>query len=145
MPLHRENDLPTDDDIVEMIFDAFDRDPLIPWDADIDVSSDAGTVTLTGTVANKRIKHAAGDDAWWVAGVDDVRNQIRVSGAARDEPLAEPSPVDIPVPEPASSPAVEVNLSSPPGHTEPSARSAPSAETQTPSATTRRRARKRSE
>lgn len=75
--------LPTDDEIVDMIYDAIDSDPLIPWDADIDVTVDAGTVMLSGTVPNKRIKHAAGDDAWWIPGVTDVKNNLEVSGRRR--------------------------------------------------------------
>ncbi len=71
--------LPTDEEIEEMIFDAIDADPLIPFDANIDVSVDAGTVFLRGEVPSKRIKHAAGDDAWWIPGVDDVHNDIAVT------------------------------------------------------------------
>lgn len=70
--------LPTDNEIVEMVYDAIDADPIIPFDADIDVDSDAGTVTLTGTVDTKEIKHAAGDDAWWLPGVTDVENELQV-------------------------------------------------------------------
>ena len=70
--------LPTDDETVEMIYDAIDADPVVPFDADIDVECDAGTVTLTGTVMSKEIKHAAGDDAWWIPGVDDVHNDLQV-------------------------------------------------------------------
>jgi len=70
--------LPTDEEVVELVYDAIDNDPLIPFDADINVDSDAGTVTLTGTVMTKQIKHAAGDDAWWIPGVDDVSNQLTV-------------------------------------------------------------------
>lgn len=70
--------LPTDDEITEMVYDAIDADPLIPYDADINVDTDAGTVTLSGTVPSKQIKHAAGDDAWWIPGVDDVRNDMQV-------------------------------------------------------------------
>jgi hypothetical protein len=89
--------LPTDDEIVEMVYDAIDADPLIPFDADITVDSDAGTVTLTGTVATKEIKHAAGDDAWWIPGVDDVHNDLTVerrrpSMAERREEAAEARP-----------------------------------------------------
>lgn len=85
--------LPTDNEIVEMVYDAIDADPLIPYDADINVESDAGTVTLSGTVATKEIKHAAGDDAWWIPGVDDVRNELQVERrrpamAERREPAA---------------------------------------------------------
>jgi hypothetical protein len=75
--------LPTDDEIAEMIYDTLDADPLVPWDADIDVNVDAGTVNLSGTVPNKRIKHAAGDDAWWIPGVTDVQNSLQVSGRHR--------------------------------------------------------------
>jgi len=75
--------LPTDQEITEMIYDQMDVDPLIPYDADINVDVDAGVVTLTGTVPDKAAKHAAGDDAWWVPGVDDVNNQITVSGRHR--------------------------------------------------------------
>jgi len=70
--------LPTDEEIVEMVYDAIDNDPLIPYDAEINVDADAGTVTLSGTVMNKQIKHAAGDDAWWIPGVDDVHNELNV-------------------------------------------------------------------
>lgn len=70
--------LPTDDETTEMAYDAIDADPLIPFDADINVDTDAGTVTLSGTVTSKQIKHAAGDDAWWIPGVDDVRNDLQV-------------------------------------------------------------------
>lgn len=70
--------LPTDSEIEEMIYDAMDADPLIPFDANIDVSIEAGTVYLRGEVPSKRIKHAAGDDAWWIPGVVDVHNETKV-------------------------------------------------------------------
>lgn len=82
-PQYSTTGLPTDEEITEMIYDSLDADPLIPWDADVDVSVDAGTVTLTGTVPNKRIKHAAGDDAWWIPGVIDVQNNLEVTGRHR--------------------------------------------------------------
>jgi hypothetical protein len=72
--------MPDDEDIEEMIFDSFDADPMVPYDADIDVEVQEGVVTLTGTVPNKRIKHAVGDDAWWIPGVVDVNNNLQVVG-----------------------------------------------------------------
>jgi len=75
--------LPTDEEIVEMIYDTIDLDPLIPYDADIDVESDAGRVTLSGSVSNPNAKHSAGDDAWWTPGVVDVINNIEVTGRRR--------------------------------------------------------------
>ena len=77
--------LPTDEEIVEMIYDSIDADPVIPFDADVTVDSDAGSVTLTGTVPTKEIKHATGDDAWWIPGVVDVHNDLQV---ARKRPTA---------------------------------------------------------
>ncbi|HEX5414360.1 MAG TPA: BON domain-containing protein [Chloroflexota bacterium] len=77
-PQYLTTGLPTDSEIVEMVYDSIDNDPLIPFDADINVDSDAGTVTLTGTVMTKQIKHAAGDDSWWIPGVNDVCNELNV-------------------------------------------------------------------
>ena len=71
--------LPTDAEIEEMIYDAIDADPMVPFDANIDVTVEAGTVYLRGEVTSKRIKHAAGDDAWWIPGVSDVHNEIKVT------------------------------------------------------------------
>lgn len=72
--------LPTDTDLEEMIYDSIDVDPLIPSDVQIDVTCDAGTCTLTGDVPDKMVKHAAGQDAWWVTGVIDVNNELNVTG-----------------------------------------------------------------
>ena len=82
-PQYLSTGLPTDEEITEMVYDALDDDPLIPWDADIDVDVKAGEVTLTGTVPDKHIKHSAGDDVWWVPGVVDVHNNLTVSGRHR--------------------------------------------------------------
>lgn len=90
-PQYLSTGLPTDEEIVEMVFDALDDDPLIPWDADIDVDVQAGEVTITGTVPDKNIKHAAGDDAWWVPGVIDVHNQLKVSGRHRYRAAEQPT------------------------------------------------------
>ncbi|MBI2939205.1 MAG: BON domain-containing protein [Chloroflexi bacterium] len=87
--------LPTDEEISEMVYDAIDDDPLIPWDAEINVDVEAGEVTLTGTVPNKRIKHAAGDNSWWIPGVVDVHNSLQVTGHRRArgaEQVAQPAP-----------------------------------------------------
>lgn len=97
-PQYTTTGLPTDEEITEMVYDAIDDDPLIPWDAEINVEVDAGEVTLTGTVPNKRIKHAAGDDAWWIPGVTDVHNEIQVTGrhrarGAEEAEEAQPQPM----------------------------------------------------
>ena len=93
-PQYMATGLPTDEEITEMIYDALDDDPIVPYDAAINVDVSAGVVTLTGTVPNKRVKHASGDDAWWVPGVTDVVNNVHLSGRrrARTAPKEGPGP-----------------------------------------------------
>ncbi|HVB96908.1 MAG TPA: BON domain-containing protein [Chloroflexota bacterium] len=68
----------TDDEICYFVEQSLDNDPAIPPHVSIGVDVNSGVVTLTGTVPNKRIKHAAGDDAWWLPQVLDVHNEIEV-------------------------------------------------------------------
>lgn len=63
-----------------MVMTALDADPRIPFDSDIDVDVTGGHVTLRGTVPSKVIKHAAGDDAFWIPFVVDVHNELEVVG-----------------------------------------------------------------
>ena len=88
--------VPSDDQIRDMILDAIDADTLVPFDSDINVEVAAGVVTLFGTVPSKRIKHAAGDDAWWVPGVSDINNELEIIG--RREKVAAPGPEHAAVP-----------------------------------------------
>lgn len=67
-----------DQELKDFVENAIDNDPAIPAQAMISVDARNGVVTLTGTVPNKRIKHAAGDDAWFVPQVTDVDNEIQV-------------------------------------------------------------------
>jgi|GEM_PF-2050745 len=94
--------LPTDSEIVEMIYDAMDDDPVVPFDADINVDSNAGTVTLTGTVHSKLVKHAVGDDAWWIPGVDDVQNNLQVVSRRVTPSGGRPAPAKREAPVPAA-------------------------------------------
>ncbi len=79
----------TDDDIKDMVLTSLDADPRIPFESDIDVDVTGGIVTLSGTVPNKRIKHAAGDDAWWIPDVVDLNNELKVVG--RRQAMRRPS------------------------------------------------------
>jgi len=67
-----------DAEIKDFVERSLDRDPEVPAHADIGVDVKNGVVTLTGTVPNKRIKHAVGDDAWWIPQVLDVHNELNV-------------------------------------------------------------------
>ncbi|HEY8476383.1 MAG TPA: BON domain-containing protein [Chloroflexota bacterium] len=82
-PQYVSTGLPTDEEIVEMVYDALDDDPFVPVQAAIEVACESGVVTLKGTVPSKNIKRSAGDDAWWIPGVVDVRNELAVSGPHR--------------------------------------------------------------
>ncbi|MBI2864064.1 MAG: BON domain-containing protein [Chloroflexi bacterium] len=82
-PGYQTMTVPDDEQIREMIYDSIDADPLVPYDCDVSVEVTGGLVTLTGSLPNKRVKHAIGDDAWWIPGVWDVNNQIEIAGRAR--------------------------------------------------------------
>ncbi|MBI2952686.1 MAG: BON domain-containing protein [Chloroflexi bacterium] len=75
--------MPSDDQIEDMIYTSIDADPSVPFDSEINIDVAGGVVTLSGTVPNKRVKHAVGDDAWWVPGVWDVNNNLAVTGHAQ--------------------------------------------------------------
>ena len=81
-----------DTEIKDFVERAIDSDPMVPPDADISVQVQNGVVTLTGTVPNKRIKHAAGDDAWWVPPVRDVHNEIQIVSRRERAAGAEEAP-----------------------------------------------------
>ncbi|HZU11220.1 MAG TPA: BON domain-containing protein [Chloroflexota bacterium] len=77
----------TDDQIESLIYDALDNDPVVPHNADVDVTVEGGTVTLSGDVRGKQAKRHIGRIAWTAPGVRDVHNHIairsrRSSGAA---------------------------------------------------------------
>lgn len=68
----------TDEQITNAIYDCIEADPNIPAELDFNVECHDGVVTVTGACANKRIKHLIGEYCWWLPGVVDVNNQMRV-------------------------------------------------------------------
>ncbi len=74
---------PTDEEVMQMIYDVIDADPAVPYASGVNVDVVDGVVTLTGTVPNKRVKHAVGDDAWWVPGAWDINNNLEVTPRTR--------------------------------------------------------------
>jgi len=73
----------SDEEIRNELYDALDEDPQIPYDTDIDVEINDGVVTLTGIVRSRYIKMAAGNCAWMTPGVQDVNNNLTVTGRRR--------------------------------------------------------------
>lgn len=79
-PWYAGGAMPSDEQIKDMVLESIDADPAVPFDSDINVDVTGGIVTLTGTVPSKRVKHAVGDDAWWIPGVWDVNNNLQITG-----------------------------------------------------------------
>jgi len=69
-----------DQEIEEFIGDALD---LLPGAHDVEVRCEAGRVTLTGTVAHKRLKRDVGEVAWAIPTANDVQNNITIVARRR--------------------------------------------------------------
>ncbi len=67
-----------DTEITEAVQEALDKDYLVD-PTGIAVHTYRGVVTLRGAVFSEEQRDAAENDAWFVLGVKDVNNQIRVS------------------------------------------------------------------
>lgn len=67
-----------DERIVEDLSEALTWDRVVDA-SDVEVKVDGGEVTLSGTVASRRMKRRAEDIADGIRGVHDVHNQLRVS------------------------------------------------------------------
>ncbi len=67
----------SDERIREDVCDCLMQDPEVDA-ADIDVRVQEGTVTLDGTVENRRMKHRAENLCEWINGVQDVTNHLRL-------------------------------------------------------------------
>ncbi|MBU5638809.1 BON domain-containing protein [Geomonas sp. Red69] len=68
-----------DDELVDLIRIVLEKDPLVNA-AQITVRSNAGAVTLEGAVPTPNNKRAAESDAWYVLGVNEVVNNLVVTG-----------------------------------------------------------------
>ena len=71
---------PSDQDLQEMVEDNIEADPQLNARdrRNIQVRAAGGVVTLTGTVRSRLAKYAAGSDAYWTYGVQEVRNELDV-------------------------------------------------------------------
>src|SRR5262245_8573994 len=70
----------TDADIEDFLADVFD---LLPNARDVEVRSEAGRITLAGTVAHKRVKHDLGEIAWAIPRATDVQNNLTITARRR--------------------------------------------------------------
>ena len=67
-------------DVTLLVQDALDRYALIPDDSDVNVDTDANTVTLSGHVRTWAEHDAVMDAAWMASGVYDVRDNLTITG-----------------------------------------------------------------
>ena len=75
----------SDQDVEEFLYDTFE---LIAGAADVDVRCENGRVTLTGSVAHKRLKHDLGEIVWAIPAVTDVQNNVAIAARRRGRPSA---------------------------------------------------------
>jgi len=73
-----------DHDVEELLYDAME---LLPGSSDVEVRCEGGRVTFTGTVPHKRIKHDVGELAWAIPAINDVLNNITITGRRRSRPF----------------------------------------------------------
>jgi hypothetical protein len=67
----------SDQDLEKQVEDILGLDPLT-CNADLQVQCQDQVIMLTGTVTNKLVKIAAGNDCWIIPGVRDVNNSIQI-------------------------------------------------------------------
>ncbi len=70
----------SDQDVEEFLYDTFE---LLAGAADVDIRCENGRVTLTGSVAHKRLKHDLGEIVWAVPAVTDVQNNVAIAARRR--------------------------------------------------------------
>ncbi len=69
----------TDDEIRDAVLIILEKDPVVPA-TQLMVSVKQGVVTLDGLVVNQQEKKFAVFDSWYISGIKDVIDQIKVQG-----------------------------------------------------------------
>jgi BON domain len=69
-----------DQEIEEFIYDALE---LLPGTSEVEIRSESGRVTLTGTVQHKRLKRDVGEVAWAIPSAQDVQNNVSITSRRR--------------------------------------------------------------
>lgn len=76
---------PTNDhDVEELLYDAME---LLPGSSDVEVRCEGGRVTLTGNVPHKRVKRDLGELVWAIPAINDVLNNVTITGRRRSRPF----------------------------------------------------------
>ncbi len=82
-PFYAPTGVLDDSEMASYVRDNIDLDPYISVKDknSIDVDVSGGTATLTGKVSSRRSKGLAYADAFWVAGILDVVDELKIEGA----------------------------------------------------------------
>jgi len=88
----------TDQDVEEFLYDTFE---LLAGAGDVELRCEGGRVTLTGTVAHKRLKHDLGEIVWAIPAVTDVQNNVAIAARRRGRPATGPREGEAPSNAPA--------------------------------------------
>jgi hypothetical protein len=70
----------SDQDVEELIYDTLE---LLPGASDVEARCEAGRVTLSGTVSQKRLKRDIGEIAWSIPSLVDVMNTVTITSRRR--------------------------------------------------------------
>jgi BON domain-containing protein len=70
----------SDQEVEDFIYDVLE---LVPGTNEVEVRSESGKVTLTGTVQHKRLKHDVGEIVWAIPNVGDVQNNVTITTRRR--------------------------------------------------------------
>ena len=72
---------PTNDqEIEDFIYDALE---LLAGTSEVEVRCEGGRATISGTVPHKRLKRDVGEIAWGIPGLNDVQNNVTITGRRR--------------------------------------------------------------
>src|ERR1044071_3404804 len=72
-----------DQDVEDLLYDVLE---LLPGANEVEVRSNGGRVTLTGTVSHKRLKRDIGEMAWAFGPVAEVQNNATIATRGRSRP-----------------------------------------------------------
>jgi hypothetical protein len=70
----------SDHEIEDFLYDAFE---LLSGTNDVEVRSDGGRVTLTGSVPHRLLKRDVGEIAWAIPAINDVQNNVNIAARRR--------------------------------------------------------------
>jgi hypothetical protein len=82
-----------DQEVEEVVYDAFEW---LLGANEVEVRCEGGRITLTGSVAHKRIKRDVGEVAWAIPAVSDVQNNVTIAGRRRARGARESEPQAVP-------------------------------------------------